>query len=419
MLYLPVPHFREGGTVYLEDQACSGLSLWAEHFDRVLAFGPVATGAMPTSYMQVDQTSATGRRVEIHSVPMAYRPDQFLRAYPSTRRYIRSLIGRADYLSFAIGGLFGDWGAVACREAYRMKRAYAVWTDRVESEVTRQGIGQGSVKSSLKARLYHRPMAAVEHYAIRRAALGLFHGRETYNAYARFCSNPHVVHDIHLTRLDHISAAELEAKITRLQAGPVKVLYVGRADAMKGPMDWIAVVSDLIRSGVEIEASWLGDGTQLEEMRAAVAKAGLEGRISLPGFLRDRTAVRDAYRDANILLFCHKTPESPRCLIEALAAGTPIVGYDGAFAADLIAPHGGGRLVPMNDRAGLTNAVRALVDDRAVLVAMTRNALKDADPLDEDTVFRHRSEIIKAQLPGPARQVGEAFAQGNIGSSGS
>ena len=29
----------------------------------------------------------------------------------------------------------------------------------------------------------------------------------------------------------------------------------------------------------------------------------------------------------DVFVFCHKIPESPRCLIEALQCGVPIVGY--------------------------------------------------------------------------------------------
>ena len=39
-------------------------------------------------------------------------------------------------------------------------------------------------------------MAMLERAVIRRATLGLFHGRETYDAYAPHCRAPHVVHDI-------------------------------------------------------------------------------------------------------------------------------------------------------------------------------------------------------------------------------
>ena len=69
------------------------------------------------------------------------------------------MIEDADYLSFAIGGLFGDWGAVACFEAHRMKRPYAVWTDRVESRVMREAGRAGSWRSRLRAALTLRPAA--------------------------------------------------------------------------------------------------------------------------------------------------------------------------------------------------------------------------------------------------------------------
>ena len=77
-------------------------------------------------------------QIDCVPLPWAYHPLGFLREYKSTRKTIRRLIQDSSYLSFAIGGLFGDWAAVACREAWKMRRPYSVWTDRVEHEVIRR-----------------------------------------------------------------------------------------------------------------------------------------------------------------------------------------------------------------------------------------------------------------------------------------
>ena len=161
-------------------------------------------------------------RIEVVPLPQAYRPDRFIARLPAARRQLRALIERADYLSFAIGGLFGDWGAVACVEAHRLGRPYAVWTDRVESEVVRRSAASGPLRSRLRARLTHRPMAWLERAVIGRATLGLFHGRETFDAYAPFCRAPEMVHDIHIKADDHIPPADLAAKVAAAAAGPLR-----------------------------------------------------------------------------------------------------------------------------------------------------------------------------------------------------
>ncbi len=408
LIYIPVPLLRRDGRPVLEEQACNGLRLWAENFAHVTVMLPSDDSPPPPNWVSLDAVGPNLGRVTLTTLPTAYRPDRFLRSLPKARRRIAAEIGRADYLSFAIGGLFGDWGAVASFEARRLGRPYAVWTDRVESEVVRQGRNQGSFRERLRSYLTYAPMARLEQAVIRRAAIGLFHGRETFEAYAPYCTAAHLVHDIHISHSDHIPAAELAAKVAGAGTGPLRICYAGRADAMKGALDWVEILRLLAARSVEFTAVWLGEGTERAEMRRRLAEAGLADRVELPGLVT-RDQVRTTMRTAQVFLFCHKTPESPRCLIEALISGCPIVGYDGAFARDLIAGHGGGLLTPLNDIPALTDALAGLASDRADLARRMAAAARDGAPFDERSVFHHRGALIKSmKLPRPDGAPGEA-----------
>ncbi|MCV0440852.1 MAG: glycosyltransferase [Hydrogenophaga sp.] len=399
LLYAPVPLYSSENGYLLEDQACNGLRLWAENFSHVIVMFPVEHGVAPPSWIPLRTAQVDLSRVEVVSLPTAYRLDQFLRHQAAIRRQIRDLIDRARYLSFSIGGLIGDWGAVAAMEAHRKKRRFAIWTDRVESEVVREQAHSGkTVKNRWVAALTHRPMAMLERALIRRATVGLFHGAETYAAYARYAEAAEIVHDIHLSEKDRIPATALAAKMESAAQGPFRICYVGRADAMKGPNDWIQVMVELNKSGVDFQATWLGDGEALPVMRAEVARHGLGDRVELPGFVRDRAVLLDTLRCSHVLVFCHKTPESPRNLIEALVSGTPIIGYDSPFPRDLIASHGGGVLTDPNDISALAAALEALAHDRARLCSLIDRATLDGEPFNDVAVFKHRSEVIRAHL---------------------
>ena len=399
LLYAPVPIYSSDQGYLLEDQACNGVRLWAENFGRVIIMFPVLHGKAPPSWIPIQSSGIDMERVEIVSLPTAYRPDQFARHYAATRRQIGQLIDRARYLSFAIGGLFGDWGAVAAMEAHKKQRPFAVWADRVESEVVREAVRSAkSAKERIRAALTHRPMAMLERAVIRKATIGLFHGAETHATYAPYAKVAEIVHDIHLSEKDRIPPELLAAKMADAAQGPLRICYVGRADAMKGPHDWIQAMVELHRKGVDFQATWLGDGEALAAMRAEVASHGLTDRVHLPGFVRDRSLLLETLRSSHVLAFCHKTPESPRNLIESLVSGTPIVGYDSAFPRDLISVHGGGVLTPLNDVNALVNALETLGNDRSRLAALMKSAALDGDPFNDVAVFKHRSEIIRAHL---------------------
>lgn len=280
-----------------------------------------------------------------------------------------------------------------------MGRPYAVWTDRVESRVVRQTADSGPFRARMRARLIHRPMAMLEKYVIRRATLGLFHGRETYDAYAPYCSQPQIVHDIHIARADHIEPARLAQKIADVRSGKaIRICYVGRAEPMKGPLDWIDVLKGLAARSIDFTATWLGDGSQYDEMKDRVVRYGLGDRIRLPGHVADRETVLVALRDSHLFLFCHRTPESPRCLIEALTSGCPIIGYDGAFARDIASVHGGGRFAAIGETEALADIIAGLAGNRTELAELIPQAAEDGSPFDDVAVFRHRSMLIKEYL---------------------
>lgn len=404
LIYAPVPVYRQDATLYLENQANVGVARWAENFGHVDVMMPVRDLPPPLGWSAISDDAPLPRNVDLHLLPTAYRPDQFLRAYAGTRSRIEDLIDRNDYLSFAIGGLFGDWGAVSGFAAKAKGRPFAVWADRVESEVVRLGRNDGNWRRRLQAHLYHRPMAVLEHAVIRRSALGLFHGMETFNAYAPYSDKPKVVHDILLERSDHIPTQDLRKKIMTSGQGPLKIVFAGRADPMKGPLEWVEVLEKLAANGVDFQATWLGDGALLDDMKQAVERAGLSGRVALPGFVTDRQQVLTALRKAHIHMFCHKTPESPRNLIEALISGTPIIGYDGAYARDLVHGHSGGAFVEIGDTGGLARLVTAIDADRSRLAQLIEDAYNDGKIFSSDAVFKHRSDLIKEFLPGPAKE---------------
>lgn len=400
LLVIQVPFMQSTqGALLVEAQAANGLRLWAENFGRVTVIAPMSREVPKPGWVPAAEIGPALGRIRFVPLPGAYRPDRFLFALPAALRVIRAEISKARWLCFAIGGLFGDWGSVACLAAMRMKRDYAVWTDRVESDVVRHTAETAQGRARLRARLTYRPMAALERFVIRRAALGLFHGRETFDRYHALCKESHVVHNIHLRKSDHIPSSVLELKRESAATDDLRIVYVGRVDPMKGPDDWLDVLSSLKDRGVRFSAEWIGSGMGLDRFRNRVAELGLSDRVTAPGQIHDRAGILGRLRAAHVFLFCHKTAESPRCLIEALASATPICGYEGGFARDLLATAGGGILTPPDDPAALAKALEDLAGDRSALQGLIRAAHRDGSRFDDIAVFRHRSDLIKTFLP--------------------
>jgi len=295
--------------------------------------------------------------------------------------------------------LTGDWSVVGALEAIKQRRRYAVWFDRIEHEVVQSDLPSMPFKRRIKESVSLPLMRRSHRYLTERSQLGLFQGKDCYDYFSRFTDKGFCVYDTHTKASDFIDKDLLDAKIAQLRAGaPVRLCYVGRAADMKGPLDWIDALARLRNAGVEFEATWYGDGPMLEAMSAMVAEKALLVQVALPGFISGRAAVLDAMRRTHIFLFCHKTPESPRCLIEALVSGAPIVGYTSAYARDLVSKEGGGDFVDVDNVQELADRLIALDADRARLADLVAAAARSGLKFDEQTVYQHRAELLRNNL---------------------
>jgi glycosyltransferase involved in cell wall biosynthesis len=341
-----------------------------------------------------------GGRLRLEPLPWAYHPLDHLKHRAEVRQRFARWVSEHRYLCFSNLGPFGAWGSVAAAEARRQQRPYSLWFDWV---LHRMPLEPGAtprqrLKHALMAQLIERETTR----AIRGAALGLFHGQTVFDAYAPLCRQPELVHDVHTHPEDAISDDDLAAKLARQVSGldarrPLRIGYVGRVHPMKAPFDWIEALARAaeVLGAERIQATWLGDGPLLDAARERVRSLGVEANIRFEGFVADRSRLLAFLREQDLLLFCHITPESPRALVEALISGTPLLGYDSAYARQLVAERGGAILTPLSDTKALTTALIRLADDPQALAELTRQAATARAIYNDEAVFAHRSELIK------------------------
>lgn len=404
LLGISAPIFRDAaGRLFIESQTISGLKAWRENFARVTAFSICRDAPPPAGWLDAAAEGIAAPDIAIVPLPDTYDLKTLLRQRGTLSGQMLQLMRETQYHTFAYGGWIGDPGEIAASVARKHGIPHAVWFDRVESQVVRAEAGKSlpaRLKSALRAAIFTRN----ENRAVRSADLSLLHGATVFRHFSKIARNPHQVEDVHFTDGDRVDADVIAAKADAAAEGPLRILYCGRAAAMKGPLDWIRVLVGLKAQGVDFEAHWLGEGEMLAEMRAAAAEGGLtEADLRFEGFVSDPARVRDFYRRAHLLLFCHLSDESPRNLIESLHSATPLAGYRDPYSAELTGEQGAGLLVPRGDTDALVASLAALDADRARLSELIRRAGASAAHLTRDAVFRHRSDIIRSQLNQPHR----------------
>lgn len=404
LLVLPLPfHNDEQGNLLVESQGLNGLKCWLEHFSPLTLAAPVRPldqqfKAKNATWVPVPQ-AYFNRGLRLVPLPWGYHPATHYKYVRTVKKQLAQLMVNHRYLQCGIGGCtFGDWAAVAAHLAFRHNRTYAVHTDWITHKVYFHNAQSQDLRKRARAAVESRLMRIAEKKIINRSSLGLFHGADTFEGYRNWCNHPFMIHDAQVQPTELAAMESVSQKIASVaQNRPLRIVYAGRAISMKGPDHWINALSLARDAGVDFTAKWFGTGDQIDNMQTQIDSLNLSQRVTLPGHLDGRMAMMDAIFDADILLFCHMTPESPRILIESMGQATPIVGYGSNYSAELT-EHGGGELVELGDIQTLAQRIIELNQNREKLQQIMHLARKRADELTDVRVFGHRAQLIEKYL---------------------
>lgn len=138
------------------------------------------------------------------------------------------------------------------------------------------------------------------------------------------------------------------------------LLSVGRVTHQKGHDVLIDAVPGLIQHHPNLVVSICGDGPQMSDLKAQISKLGLSDRVKLLGTW---TNVAPLLAIADIFILPSRSEGLSRALLEAMAAGLPIVSTRVDGVADVAVDGVHGLLVPPGDPVALGKALIRLVDD--------------------------------------------------------
>ena len=161
------------------------------------------------------------------------------------------------------------------------------------------------------------------------------------------------------------SAVAVGARRVQGPGTPLHVVFLSNLLPDKGYADVLEAAGQLQTQGLDVRLTvagrWPDAGARAAfEDRAAVL--GLADRVEIPGGLSDPADVGRLHLAADVLALptTHPTETQPIAILEALAAGTPVVSVDRPVLRDMITDGVEGALVPPHDPAAIAQAIRGL-----------------------------------------------------------
>jgi len=118
----------------------------------------------------------------------------------------------------------------------------------------------------------------------------------------------------------------------------------------------------------------VGEGARKDDLEGLIRELKLEGKVLLTGV---RTDVPELLKIMDIFCLASLFEGLPLSLLEAMAAGIPVVGTDVMGIRDVIVDGKNGLLVPVNDPEKLAEALRALLTQETRAEEIARNGRKE------------------------------------------
>ena len=174
-----------------------------------------------------------------------------------------------------------------------------------------------------------------------------------------------------------------------------RIVTVGRLAPEKGIEVLIEALALLRDSGREVRSTIIGVGPLRAQLEALIRRRGLGALVSLSGAM-PQNEVRAALAEASaFVLPCQVAADGnrdgiPVALMEAMAAGCPVVSCPVSGVPELIEDGVNGLLVPERNPAALARALARLLDDggmRQRFAAAARQRI--------ETAFDARKEAMK------------------------
>ena len=377
--------------------------MWAQYFSSIVVVSPKISLEQAkrdqTTFWVPVSTIPSISRIEFVPLPLTHSPFLFLKEIFKVRQMLIPYIQRSKYLHFTIGGFLGDWGTVAALQAYFLKKPYSVHMDWIAHKVMKHTLDSNSSFLRREKRKLHSLLTYYwNNKAISKAYAALCNGKTCYDYYKLINQNAFKIYNIHLNSEDIPNFSIIQDKKERAKStSKLSICYTGRMDPMKAPIDWLNVIGHVRDLGVNIQATWYGNGPLWNEFQQRVHLLKLGDIVQTPGFITDRKSLMRHVECADLFLMTHISEESPRCIIESIMKGTPVLGYESAFAEDVL--QNSWALSAIGDWKSLGEKIALIDKDRNNLVNLIEHSEIRGKDFDEQKAFEYRSNLIKDNYP--------------------
>lgn len=172
-----------------------------------------------------------------------------------------------------------------------------------------------------------------------------------------------------------------------------QIVAVGRLHEVKGFLRLLEIWKDT-NVDQKIVLKIIGDGEQGEIIRKKIENLGIENRVILTGAM-EHCEVLEEMKKSLIYVMTSYTEAFPYVLLEAMAAGLPVIAYDVRVGPRAIISNGeDGYLVQDGNQEEYIQKIKSLINNNELWEKMSESARKTAGKFSEDEVIKLWTNIL-------------------------
>ena len=174
-----------------------------------------------------------------------------------------------------------------------------------------------------------------------------------------------------------------------------QLISIGRMDSNKNHQFLVDVVHDLITKQVPVHLTLVGDGAERDAIQEKINQLHLQQHITLVGL---QEQVEEYLWNADLYVHSALTEGFGLTLLEAMAAGLPVVTLDGGGNKKLIRHGENGFIIGEQDVTLFSNYITTFVQDKTSLELFSQYAIDFANHFDITTYCENLTIIYKKAL---------------------
>lgn len=222
-------------------------------------------------------------------------------------------------------------------------------------------------------------------------------GYPIYEDTHRYNANSLLFFDSRMSTDMIITAEDLAMRLSTRTDRPVRLLFSGRYERMKGSADAVRVAVECIRRGLNIQMDFYGQGNLREEMINIAAQSPRPGCIRIHDPVPYTELVKIS-KSFDLFVCCHIQSDPSCTYLESFGAGLPIVGYANRMWRRLSEASGAGFASPMGQPEKVADDVERLLSAPDLLSTMSEKAREFAARHCFELEARKRIDALNSAL---------------------